>query len=149
MQTLNAQDWIVVGIVIALLYAIRLRREAIRYALRRLILMCAACFGVIAYLQKNGSTSEVVLFGGLIAAVIVDAFIPKRSRHIPKSERRKVVRDFESRTGQKYDPRLHDLDHTIPFSRGGSNTPDNLRVTTRRENRSKGAKSPWWDLLGR
>ena len=149
MQTLNAQDWIVVGIVVALLCAIRLRREAIRYTLRRLILTGAACFGVFAYLQKNASTPEVALFGGLIAAVIVDALIPKRSRYIPKSERRKVVREFESKTGQKYDPRLHDLDHTIPFSRGGGNTADNLRVTTRRENRSKGAKPPWWDLLSR
>lgn len=38
----------------------------------------------------------------------------------------------------KGDPR--EVDHKKPLSRGGSNTKDNLRVTSRTENRRKGSK---------
>ncbi len=113
-----------------------------------MILVGLVFLGVVTYLQQKGSTPETAFLGGVIAALVLNGFVPNRSRYIPKSERRMAIGRFESETRQKYDPQLHDLDHIVPFSKGGSNTADNLRVTTQRENRSKGAKSPWWDLFG-
>ena len=89
------------------------------------------------------------LLGGIVVALIVMQRMPGRSRHIPQSVRRKKIAEFELRTGKKFNPRKHELDHEVPFSRGGSHSEDNLRVTEKAKNRSKGSKSPWWDLLGR
>ena len=35
---------------------------------------------------------------------------------------------------------LRECDHIVPLSKGGSNAISNLRITTRRKNRQKGAK---------
>ncbi len=86
----------------------------------------------------------------MTAPLLVNAISSKRHpRYIPRSVRRKVIKRFESATGQKYNSRDLEIDHVVPFSKGGSSTEDNLRVIPRRENRAKGAKSPWWDLPGR
>ena len=44
--------------------------------------------------------------------------------------------------GRRYSGRDMDIDHIWPYSRGGSNTEDNLRVVERSRNRRKGAKRP-------
>lgn len=85
----------------------------------------------------------------IVAALIVDRWMPGRSRYIPASVRRRKIAEHELRTGKKFNPRKHELDHEVAFSKGGSHTEDNLRVVEKSKNRSKGAKSPWWDLLGR
>ncbi len=125
------------------------RREGIRHGLRRLVLVELAYLGVTFLVVEGGRAPAEGLLAGLLAALIVDRFIPKRSRYIRGVERRMAIARFELKAGEKYDPRRHDLHHEVAFKRGGSNTADNLRVLPRGENRSRGARSPWWDLLGR
>jgi hypothetical protein len=142
---------LVVGILgaIPVLLGIRRRREAIRHRLRSLILMEAVYLGLAFMLVKAGRPPLEALLVGIAAAVLLNSFIKPRSRYIPASVRRKVKAEYESKTGKKFNPKKHEFDHEVPFSRGGSHTADNLRVMEKKRNRSKGAKSPWWDLLGR
>jgi hypothetical protein len=141
---------IVAGVVIFfLLVSIRRRREAIRHRIRRVIIVEGVYVVVVYVMAQAGRTQLESLLGGVVAALIVNQMIPGRSRHIPASVRRRKIAEYELRTGQKFNPRRHELDHEIAFSKGGSHTEDNLRVVEKSKNRSKGAKSPWWDLLGR
>lgn len=55
--------------------------------------------------------------------------------------KRKVITDYERKTGKKYNSREVEIDQWA-FSRGGSNTADNLRVISKAENRRKGKKKP-------
>lgn len=130
------------------LLSIRRRREAIRHRLRRIIIVEAVYFGAVLVLIRLNFTVPVSLLSGLLAALLTDRMIPARSRHIPASVRRRKIAEHELRTGKKFNSRKYELDHGIPFARGGSHTADNLRVVEKKRNRSKGAKSPWWDLFG-
>ena len=142
--------YIIVGVAFFfLLVSIRRRREAIRHALRRAIIVEATYFGVAYILAQVGRPMTEALLGGIVAALIVMPMIRGRSRHIPASVRRRTIAEHELRTGKKFNARKDELDHEVAFSKGGSHTEDNLRVVEKRKNRSKGAKSPWWDLLGR
>src|SRR5260370_14951677 len=141
---------IIAGVVIFfLLVSIRRRREAIRHRIRRVIVVEAAYLGVVYLMAQTGRTGIESLLGGIVAALIVNQTMPGRSRHIPASVRRRKIAGYELRTGKKFNPRKHELDHEVAFSKGGSHTEDNERVIEKRKNRSKSAKSPWWDLLGR
>ncbi len=141
---------IIAGVVIFfLLVSIRRRREAIRHRIRRVIVVEAAYLGVVYLMAQTGRTGIESLLGGIVAALIVNQTMPGRSRHIPASVRRRKIAEYELRTGKKFNPRKHELDHEVAFSKGGSHTEDNVRVIEKRKNRSKSAKSPWWDLLGR
>ncbi len=64
----------------------------------------------------------------------------KRSRYLPKATRRAVIE--KDLNGEKYDSKKHHIDHVWPFSKGGSNTRDNLRVIEKKINLQKGAKRP-------
>jgi len=86
---------------------------------------------------------------GVIGGVLVVAVSKPRGRRITAKDRRRAIARYELETGKKYNSRKHDLDHEIPFSRGGNNTAENLRVQTRGKNRSRGARrSAWWDVFG-
>ena len=136
-------------ILFVLALGVRRRRESIRFRFR-LLLIGEACYLLVTFavIQIGYSKIEAIVVGLLVAAVVI-ARQPSRSRHIPKTERRKAIARFELATGKKYNPRVHELDHNVPFSKGGSSTADNLTVVDRKSNRAKGARSPWWDLLGR
>lgn len=140
---------IVAVVLFFLLVSIRRRREAIRHRLRRAIIVEAVYFGAALILVQMGRTPLEALFAGIAAALLVNQTLPGRSRYIPASVKRKARAKFELRTGEKFNSRKHEYDHEIAFSKGGSNTEDNIRVVERLKNRAKGGKSPWWDLLGR
>jgi CRISPR/Cas system Type II protein with McrA/HNH and RuvC-like nuclease domain len=72
-----------------------------------------------------------------------------RSRYTPARNKRIAKAKFELETGEKFNPRKHEYDHEVPFSRGGSHTTDNIRVVDKKLNRSKGNRTPWWDVLGK
>jgi len=142
--------YLLAGFVLFLvLVSLRRRREAIRHAIRRVFLSEAAFLLVVVVMVQAGKTGPEVLVIGFLTGVVVSLSMRGRSRHVPTSVRRRKIAEFELRTGEKFNPRKHELDHEVPFSKGGSHTTDNLRVVEKKKNRSKGAKSPWWDLLGR
>jgi|SRR5271156_441622 len=138
--------FIVITLVLA---SLNRRREAIIHKFRRIFFAeCTYCI-VVFLMVHFGRTVIEALLVGILAGFIVNQKMPGRSRHIPSSVRRRKIAEYELRTGKKFNPRKHELDHEIAFSKGGSHTLENLRVLEKRKNRSKGAKSPWWDLLGR
>jgi hypothetical protein len=126
------------------------RREGIRHRLRRLILGEAVYLIAAVYLSKQHVAAPVAIGFGILAGVAVERLLLKpRGRHIPASEKRRAIARYERKTGRRYNRKEDEFDHEIAFSRGGSSTADNLRIRPRAENRRKGRKSPWWDLLGR
>lgn len=124
------------------------RRHAIGHRFRIIIRAEIAYLVPALLLLKLGQPPSVAILVGFICGLIVGFRAPRRSRYIPRLERRKAIAKFEL-TGRRFDPRIHEIDHVIPFAKGGSNTAENLRVIEREANRAKSAKSPWWDLLGR
>lgn len=141
-------EFIAAGLIYAVLTSLYRRREGIAYRLRNIVRAELAYLGVTFLLLYLKQPLAVALLGGVVCALIVERRTPSRRRYISKSERRKVIARFEL-SGGRFNRRTHEIDHVIPFSKGGSNTADNLRVISRRKNRAKGRKSPWWDLLGR
>jgi hypothetical protein len=83
-------------------------------------------------------TQEVAL----VLAVSVVCVEWTRSRWIPAAKRRKAVARWEARTGKHFDPDAYELDHIIPFAKGGWHTLDNLRVIRKKANRAKAHKEP-------
>jgi hypothetical protein len=139
-------DWIIfIGGVILCLYwlrALRLAREGAKRFLRYLALAVLVFIGCRFILTAMHVQSKSVALISFVASVCV--FVRrrsvKRSRHIPNSVKRAVIaRDLKN---QDYDSRKYHVDHVWPFSRGGSHTPDNLRVIEKKKNLKKGAKRP-------
>lgn len=133
---------------LALFIGIYFRRDRALFLLKNLIVMATA-FVLLSKIPMNLSANAqfwVALIGGLIIGRLL---VPgSTSRYIPARERRKAIARYEL-SGRKYNSRRHDIDHRVPFSRGGNSSADNLRVTDRHTNRSKKDRSPWWDVLGR
>src|SRR5258708_12372510 len=90
---------------------------------------------------------EPILWG-LLAGFIVYMRTKPESRHIPAAVRRKKEAEFVLKMGKKFDRKKYELDHEVPWASGGGHHESNIRVVEKKKNRSKGAKSPWWDLLG-
>ena len=76
----------------------------------------------------------------------------QETRHYKKEDKKPEVRE---RREERHLARAHaikagivrkgdglELDHRVPLTRGGSNSPGNIRVTSRHENRVKGNKMP-------
>jgi 5-methylcytosine-specific restriction endonuclease McrA len=85
---------------------------------------------------------ESLAFSFVLGVATGLLFVPRpdRSRVIPKRVRQAVIeRDLK---GAKFDATIHHIDHIVPFSKGGDNSPVNLRVLPKRENLSRGAKMP-------
>jgi hypothetical protein len=139
---------LILPVLFGVLVAFYKRREAYSYKFKLAFKMFAAYISVILIAVKLGQKEFAPILWGFLAMFAVYIATPGRSRHIPTRVRRKKIADYELRTGKKYNSHTVELDHNIPFSRGGSHTGDNLRVVEKRKNRSKGAKSPWWDLFG-
>jgi len=147
----NQQLLILIGIIAAipLLLAIRARREGIVHRLKQVIVVEGVYLGLTFVMLKNGQPPLVSILAGLVAAFVVKSYLKPRNRYVSASVKRRARAEFELKTGTKFNPRKHEYDHEVPFSRGGSHTSDNVRVVEREKNRSKGAKSVWWDVLGR
>lgn len=138
-----------VPLLFVLMPGIWRRRESIRFRLRVVIIAEVVYLLTVLLLVQIGWSTPPALLCGLLAALVAALLQRGRKRYISRSDRRRAIARFEYKTGQKYDPQLHELDHVVPFSKGGGNTADNLQVIDRHANRVKGGKAPWWDLLGR
>lgn len=143
-------NWIifVIGALLCLywLRALRLAREGVRLFLRNLLKAVAAfCFSMALLAAIRARThllpSQEQVIAGFVALILFGKWQSrKRSRYISKSVKRAVIaRDLK---GEEYDPAKHHIDHVWPFSKGGSNTSDNLRVITKDKNLKKGARRP-------
>lgn len=133
-----------VAAVLALIYVlriIRLARDGIIYAIRGLLSSGIIGAGLAFLVLRETGNQETAAVVAILSGVAAAQLTPARSRYIPKRVRRAAIAKFEA-TGQKYDSKVHDLDHIVPFARGGGHTVDNLRVVDRRKNRSRGKKMP-------
>ena len=89
------------------------------------------------YSQRDAIVFSILL--GLSAAFIV-VRPPKSDRRVPKRVRRDVIaRDLK---GVPFDPKLHHIDHIVPFSKGGDHSEENLRVMPKSDNLRRGARMP-------
>jgi HNH endonuclease len=68
----------------------------------------------------------------------------KRTRGIPKAIKRAVIQEHVARTGRLAED--DEVDHIVPFSKGGGHTKDNLRVVPRKVNREKGSRCRGWKI---
>lgn len=121
----------------------RRKRDVIRYRLRSLVVYLVCVFLGVTILLRSGRSVQDALIFSVPAAIVVALLLvrrPPNQRRIPTKIRRAVIaRDLK---GERFDPRVHEVDHIVPFSRGGDHSEDNLRVISRSENRSRGAKMP-------
>lgn len=125
------------------------RKESFIWHLQRSFVLLGAYFCVIYTARAfNRAVVESVLWGA-VTMLALDNFIPRRRRRPMTAARRKAIERWEKQTGQKFQPGEHEIDHVIPYAKGGDNAQYNLRVLAVKENRSKGKKSPRWDLIGR
>ena len=90
--------------------------------------MPAGCFFAQGYVNAKTLTREPRL-GVIVTKRLGNAV--KRNR----AKRNKARRELGLKVG---DPR--EVDHRRPLSRGGGNGRSNLRIVSRKTNRSKGAK---------
>jgi hypothetical protein len=146
----NRIVYVIVGAVgFALLLSISRRREYYAYKFKLILSMeIAYVVGILFSFYLGRRELEPILWG-VLAAFVVFIRTKPRSRHISAAVKRKKEAEFVLRTGKKFNRRKYELDHEVPHARGGGNSEDNIRVVEKGKNRSKGAKSPWWDLLGR
>jgi len=136
---------IVFGLIV--LASIAARRDLIRQRLRYSAALCG--FGFLAYaIAARYTDQNKSLLIAFVAAIVLSAnFRPRHSRYIRRRDRRRAIAEFERR-GDRYDSKKHEIDHVVPYSRGGGNTSDNLKVIAKAKNRAKSDRSPWWDLFG-
>jgi hypothetical protein len=121
----------------------RRRKEYLTFRLRRLGVALVLYFVSVAILAHIGyGPIEAIVFGVICGIAGGYWFIgpPKRSRKIPPHIRRAVIaRDLK---GSRFDPKIHHIDHIVPYSHDGDHSIENLRVVTRGENLRRGAKKP-------
>ena len=95
-------------------------------------------------------TNETALLIFFVAVILILLARPrKRSRAIPAKSKRlawaKFYGEFYSNPANADKPlrkKDYEFDHIVPFSRGGSHDPENIRVIPKKDNRRKGAKMP-------
>lgn len=90
---------------------------------------------VLFYYQQPKTLEEqeaddrlVALQKGITLEQLIEKRAKKKARRIPKELRHKVYARDEYRCQQCASTTNLTLDHIFPFSKGGSNTLDNLRV---------------------
>jgi len=108
------------SVILWLLFSLRPTIEPLLLWLRRVILIEAAYLAtsyimVHAYLSLLSS-----LFGGVLAAFIVDRIIPCRRWRNSTSARRRRVAKHELQMGGMYKSSKNELDRVVPISRGDS-----------------------------
>src|SRR5258708_26370797 len=98
---------VLVGLALAsvLLLPLYRRREGIRHFLRRYIVALIAYVGVALYLATSGvQPLPAVAIGVLAGCAVERLLVPRRSRHIPRAEKRKAIATYERKTRRKYAP---------------------------------------------
>jgi len=136
---------IVFGLIV--LASIAARRDLIRQRLRYTAALCGIGFLAYAIAERYTEPGKALLIAFVAAIVLSAKFRPRHSRYIRARDRRRAIAEFE-RTGERYNSKKHEIDHVVPYSRGGGNTADNLKVIAKAKNRAKSDRPPWWDVFG-
>lgn len=151
---MSAHDALLLTIVVAavlVVLGIAHRWDLFTYNLVRWSTFAGTGYATFWFLLnvRHVSQGGALFLGFAVGACCSEFFVaPPPGRRIPKAERRRAIARFEAKTRQKYDPQKHDIDHVVPYSKGGNSRGRNLRVIDRGENRSKRDRSAWWDLFG-
>lgn len=146
------QQWAVAILaLIAVVFGLSVwrRRQNLRHNLTQLAVSIVAAVVVYSIFQTVPEWQPAAAIAAGIVGFLLYARRPSRKRGTKAQVRRRVIAKWVASTGKKYDSRTHEIDHIVPFAKGGGETEDNLRVIEKKANRSKGAKSPWWDVIGR
>src|SRR5262249_9561611 len=121
---------------------LRLVRESVRHLCSSLVYGLVALGVTLAILKDSQIDHDFKMIVGAAVGMIVFGLCGKRSRRMPTNIRKAVIdRDLTSK-GKEWNPKEYEIDHKVPFSKGGSHTPDNLRAIPKKQNRRKGAKNP-------
>jgi hypothetical protein len=140
----------IVGIAgFLLLKSLWARRSALLHALLKLAIACLFGLWVYNLFSTSPAKDSAPVIGLAAGGLMLYRTLGRPPRRLKARVRRDVISKWQIETGKKFNSRFHEIDHIVPFSKGGNETEDNLRVMERKRNRSKGAKAPWWDLLDR
>ena len=119
------------------------RRHWIAWQVARFAVFFVAALAIAVLMRAIGIRGWWVFYVAVgLSSPVYSAWRWSRSRHIPAAVRRKVIEKWEGRTGKRFDPKLYEIDHKVPFAKGGWHTTDNLRVVRRAANRGKGHREP-------
>ena len=121
----------------------RRKRQQIRFKLRRIVVYCTCVLTGSVVIPRYGyGLNEAVVFSMFVGLAMAFVLVrpPNRNRRIPRGVRQAVIaRDLR---GVSFDANLHEIDHIVPFSKGGDHSVENLRVIPRADNRRRGAQMP-------
>lgn len=144
----NNDVWIIAALVASVvayyyLQVFRRSKKLVRFKVRRiLVYLICLCLGIPILTGKGYTVRDAALFSmfvGISAAFILIR-APNNNRRIPSAIRRAVIaRDLK---GERFNAAVHDIDHIVPYSKGGDHSLENLRVIGRSQNRKRGAKMP-------
>lgn len=119
------------------------KRHWIAWRAARFVVLIAAVLGILVLARVIGLRGWWLRYVAIgLATPVYFALEWKRSRRIPATKRRRVIERWEARTGKQFDARIYEIDHKVPFAKGGWHTMDNLRVVRRDANRRKGHREP-------
>jgi hypothetical protein len=137
----------VIGVIVLswLFYIVQIarrKRERVKYKLKMIFVAeTAFILTAIAFLRA-GLSPLTSLIVAVLVGLGVASFIkpPTRTRRIPPHIKRAVI--ARGMKGERFVPGIHHIHHIVPFSRGGDNSIENLRVISKHENLRRGAKMP-------
>jgi hypothetical protein len=110
------------SVILCLLISLKARRERLFQWLRRAVLIEEAYFAA-SYTMIHAKLSLIEsLFGGILAAFVVERMIPGRNWRFSTSAWRRTVAEPQLPTGGKCNPSKNDLDRVVPFSKGNNPT---------------------------
>src|SRR6185437_15883419 len=103
---------ILAPLLFMILLGVHRRREGLRHHLRKVVVRLTVYLLVGYILYVNGIHPLLAIGIGALCAFGVEALVvPKRSRYIRQAERRKAIARYELKTGKKFNPKKHELDH--------------------------------------
>jgi HNH endonuclease len=121
----------------------RRRRRELMFRLKRIVVGEVLFLASTVILTHYAYTIlEAVVFGVFFghSVSMLGVRAHHRDRRIPRYVRQAVIaRDLK---GEAFDPANHQLDHIVPYSKGGDHSLENVRVLPKQENLRRGARMP-------